>query len=101
MTMVNVDEARLSRTSQVNDKARLKQQLLEFWMRHPNGKFTASVISCTLDYKRGDVRAILNDLVGEGLIETYVREGLTFYKLTGDESKRESLFQYSFLSGSK
>jgi len=99
--MLSVDEARLSQMGHVNDKARLKQQLLEFWIRHPNGKFTASVISCTLDCRRGDVKAILNDLAGEGLIETYVREGLTFYKLSGDESKRESLFHYSSLSGSR
>ena len=99
--MVNVGEVKSARISSTYVKARLKQQLLEFWMRHPNGKFTASVISCTLDCKKGDVRAILNDLVGEGLIEIFVRESLTFYKLTGDESKRESLFHYSSLSGRK
>ena len=101
MKTVNVVEGKSPLTRSVEGKPRLRNELIAFWMRNPEGRFTASVIACALDCKRGEAKAILDELYGEGLIEKYVHEGLTLYTLTDDESKRESLFQYFSSSGSK
>jgi len=72
---------------------RLKKELLAFSNRHPNGKFTASTISCALDYRKVEVKKALEEMVKTGLIDAYIESGLTLYSLTKDENKRELVLQ--------
>ena len=99
MTTMNIDSVKPPYIGNVDTGARLKKELIAFWMRHPNGKFTASVISCVLECRRGEARVALDELVREGLIDTYIRESYTYYKLTDDESRRISLLKSSASRG--
>ena len=101
MKPLNVVEGKSPHIKSIDCQSRLRNELIAFWTRNPHGRFPASVISCALDCKKWAAKVVLDELHEEGLIETCVKERLTFYSLTDDESKRESLFQYSASGGSK
>jgi len=88
-----VSEVQLSRSYNRHGNDLLKNELLAFWRRHPNGKFLASTISCALDYRKLEVRKSLEDLAKTGLVDTCIQSDLTLYSLTKDEKKRELVLQ--------
>lgn len=68
----------------------LKLDLLYFWSKYPDAKFTAGIITRALNCRRRvDVEEALDYLVKESLVNKHVNKGLPFYCLTGDASKRE------------
>lgn len=68
---------------------RLKRELLAFWGRHPNARFSRGVICCALDFARLDVDRALKQMVETGLVELWTQNDSTpLYSLTTDEEIR-------------
>ena len=76
---------------------RLKMELLAFWGRHPNAKFTRGAISCALDCKKLDMDRALKDLVERGLVDMHKHNGVTFYALTTNEERRRVALELAAL----
>jgi len=76
---------------------RLKTELLAFWGRHPNAKFTRSAISCALDCKKLDMDRALKDMVERGLVDMHKHNGVTFYSLTANEERRRVALELAAL----
>jgi hypothetical protein len=74
----------------------LKMDLLFFWNKHPNAKFTLGAIALTLDYmRRADIEEALEALVASEFLEKHIHHGLPFYCLTTDFKKREPILGLS------
>lgn len=78
----------------------LKSDLLYFWSRYPNAKFTLGVIAGALDRARKvDVEEALDALVTAEITEKHTQRGLPFYCLTTDPEKREPILRLSAHNG--
>ena len=77
---------------------RLKTELLAFWGRHPNAKFTRSAISCALDCKKSDMDTALKDLVGTEMVDRCMHNGVTFYSLTANDERRRAVIELASLN---
>ncbi|MFC1925198.1 hypothetical protein ACFLW2_00700 [Chloroflexota bacterium] len=72
--------------------SQLKIDLLFFWNRHPNAKFTLGAIARSLDCgRRDDLEEAMQALVTAELLERHMQQGLPFYCLTTDSTKREPI----------
>lgn len=68
---------------------RLKVELLAFWGRHPNARFSRLAIRCALECGKSDINRTLKDMVEAGLLDIHTGCGEVFYSLTADETKRQ------------
>jgi hypothetical protein len=75
----------------------LSMELLAFWGRHPNCRFTIDAVTCAMDAKRRNVERALNGLLAEDLIVTSVHNDTTLYYLTPDETKRQPILDLAAL----
>ena len=66
-----------------------KMELLAFWGRHPNAKFSRLAIRSALDWGRVSIDKMLSDMVEAGLVDTHAERGQVLYCLTANESKRQ------------
>lgn len=78
---------------------RLRMELLAFWSRHPNAKFTARAVSCALDCKRLNVSKALAAMVEVGLVDTHDYNGTPVYSLTANEETRRPILELASLGG--
>jgi hypothetical protein len=70
--------------------SRLELNLLFFWSKYPNAKFTPGIIASAVGCgRRADLQQALEKLVKSGLVERYIEMGLSFYSLTVDRSGQE------------
>ncbi len=87
-------------TNRVLDFARrhanswLKLDLLCFWGKYPNARFTVGIIARALgSERRADVEEALDSLVRDHLVDKRVDKGQPFYSLAGDAGSRECVLQ--------
>jgi len=76
----------------------LKTELLTFWGRHPNAKFTRNAIYCALDCTKSDMDTGLKDMVETGLVDTCTHNGVPFYSLTANEERRRAVIELASLN---
>jgi len=76
---------------------RLKMELLAFWGRHPNARFSRGAISCALDCKKLNIDRALKDMVEVGLVDIYNCNGVPFYSLTVNEERRRPVMELACL----
>ena len=67
---------------------RLRMELLDFWSRHPGGRFTVDAISWALDSRKRDVGRALGAMVADGLVHIYYYDGAARYSLAASEEIR-------------
>ena len=72
---------------------RLRIELLAFWSRYPDARFTACAVSRALDCRKLDATKALRIMVAFGLIDTHLVNGETFYSLTTNESRRDQVVE--------
>ena len=70
---------------------RLKREILAFWGRHPQAKFSLATMACALDCRKLDMERSLRAMVNAGLVDTYCYNGQPFYSLTADEQRRRPI----------
>jgi len=78
--------------------SQLKIDLLFFWNRHPNAKFTLGAIARSLDCvsgRRADLEEAMDALLAAELLEKHTQQGLPFYCLTADSKRREPIIELS------
>lgn len=67
----------------------LKMDILFFWNKHPNAKFSLGAIARSLDCaRRVDIEEALEALVSAEFLEKHMQQGLPFYCLSTDSQKR-------------
>ena len=74
----------------------LKMDILFFWNKHPNAKFSLGAIARTLDCaRRVDIEEALEALVSAEFLDKHTQQGLPFYCLSTDSQKREPILGLS------
>jgi len=76
---------------------RVKRELIAFWGRHPNAKFSRRVICYALDWNKLEADRALRALVDAGVVDTHKHNGLTLYSLTMNEEKRRPVVELAAL----
>ncbi|MBE0479833.1 MAG: hypothetical protein IBX68_02520 [Dehalococcoidia bacterium] len=71
----------------------LRMELLAFWSRHPNTRFTEAAIRCALDCSKQEMLKALASLVDAGIVERHRQNELVCYSLTMEETKRRSVLE--------
>lgn len=92
-----LSEEQLSRFLEEFAGDRLKVELLAFWGRHPNARFTVGAISCALDCRKLDTDKALKDMVEVGLVDTYTHNDVLFFSLTMNEERRPPVLELASL----
>lgn len=90
-------EEQLLRLLEECARDRLKIELLAFWGRHPNARFSRGAISCALDCKKLSVDRALKDMVETGLVDTHSCNGVPVYSLTANEERRRPVIELASL----
>jgi hypothetical protein len=90
-TVSKFGEVTSSRLRKYEKRDLLITELLEFWGRHPNNKYTINIICYALDRNRRDVETALRDMIRMGLIEMSRQYCECLYSLTKDQEKRSSV----------
>jgi predicted transcriptional regulator len=85
-----VGEELSSRLGEYDMRDPLITELLAFWGRHPNNKYTINIICYALDRNTRDVERALHEMVDRGLIEMSRNYCECLYSLTDDQGKRIS-----------
>ncbi len=86
---------RLERFMRQSAGSALELDLLYFWSRHPNTRFSQSAIFHAMDGKKLDSLRALDSLVTRGLLERQVVNGVALYSLTADQEKRPLVLELS------
>ena len=73
----------------------IKSELYLFWSRYPNAKFGRSAIRIDMSCSMMEMDRVIKDMVRDGLLETYIQNGMTLYALTTNEEKRRIILEYS------
>lgn len=74
----------------------IQLDLLHFYGKHPNAKFTPGALACALkDIRVRDLQHALAALQRGGLLEKHGKNGVTFYGLTTEPLKREFILKLS------
>jgi len=76
---------------------RVKRELLSFWGRHPEAKFSRYAICFALDCGKLEVEKALRAMVDGGLVDNHTNNGLTLYSLTKNEEKRRPVLELAAL----
>ena len=69
--------------------ARLKNNIVHFWRRHPYAKFTEDCIYYAMGYSKNEIVESLEDFVVAGILDVTTKHKTNFYSLTVDEDKRD------------
>jgi hypothetical protein len=84
----------LRRFLQRHGDNRTKRELLLFWGKHPNARFTKFALCYAVDCSGLQAEQSLKAHMEAGLVEEHTNErGLTFYSLTTDEAKRQQVIE--------
>jgi hypothetical protein len=75
----------------------LKMELLAFWGRHPNAKFSKLAIYHVEDCRKVDVCRALEDMGVAGLVDAHIYNGTPLYSLTMNEEKRRLVMKLATL----
>jgi hypothetical protein len=75
----------------------LKMELLAFWGRHPNAKYSKLAIYHVEDCRKVDVCRALEDMVEAGLVNAHMHNGTLLYSLTTNEEKRRLVMKLATL----
>lgn len=68
----------------------LKRDVLDFWRKYPYAKFTCGIIARAVDTRRRvDVEEVLESLVQAELVDKQVRQGMPYYSLTAEPTRRQ------------
>ena len=73
----------------------IKRELYLFWSRYPNVKFGRSAIKIAVACSMMEMDRALKAMVGDGLVETHIRNGVTLYSLTMNEEKRRPFLEFA------
>ena len=95
MTVSTQEE--LYRFLEEHGNSRVKRELLDFWGRHPNAKFSRHAICFALDCGKLEANKALRALVDAGLVDNHTNNGLTLYSLTENEEKRRLVLELAAL----
>lgn len=80
-------------------KNRVKRELLDFWSRHPDAKFSRYALCFALDCGKLEADRALRDMIDTGLVDKHANNGLTLYSLTrNNEEKRQLVLELGALS---
>ena len=82
-------EEELLRFCEANVKDYVGMDLLAFWGRHPDTRFTDRAVTGALAGKKQKVAKALKELVTSGLVDASGYNGSTLYSLTSDRKQRE------------
>jgi hypothetical protein len=72
---------------------RIKRELLDFWGRHPDARFSRYVICFALDCGKLEAERALKAMVDAGLVDNHENNGVTLYSLTKNEEKRRPVLE--------
>ena len=72
---------------------RVERELLAFWGRHSNAKFSRRVICYALNCSKLEAEGALRAMVEEGLLDKHITNGVTLYSLTRNEEKRRPVLE--------
>lgn len=72
---------------------RVKRELLNFWGRHPDARFSRYAICFALDCGKLEAEKALRAMVDAGLVDNHKNNGLTLYSLTKNEEKRRRVLE--------
>jgi predicted transcriptional regulator len=86
-TLSKFGEETSSRLQKYDKRDLLITELLEFWGRHPNNKYTINIICYALDRNRRDVETALHEMINMGLVEMSRNYCECLYSLTEDQVK--------------
>jgi hypothetical protein len=67
---------------------RAKQELLLFWVLHPNARFSRLAVLSAMECSRLDVEKALASLIDDNLLDVCSENGQTTYSLTTNEDIR-------------
>ena len=90
-TLSKFGEETSSRLQKYDKRDLLITELLAFWGRHPNNKYTINIICYALDRNRRDVETALHEMITMGLVEMSRNYCECLYSLTKDQEKRSSV----------
>jgi hypothetical protein len=76
---------------------RLRLDLLGFWGRHPNARFSSRAVCCALDCNKRDAELALKELVDAGILDACVENGMRFYCLTTQAAMRDPVTELGSL----
>jgi hypothetical protein len=76
---------------------RVKRELLAFWGRHSDAKFSRRVICYALDCSKLEAEGALRAMVDAGLVDNHTNNGLTLYSLTENEERRRLVLELAAL----
>lgn len=98
MEALNVlTEESLYRFLEQHGDSRVKRELLAFWGRHPNAKFSKRVLCYTLDCNKLDAERTLRAMVEAGLLDKHISNSVTLYSLTTNEDSRRPILALATL----
>ena len=92
------DEEQLVQFLEIYGGDRPRTELIAFWGRHPNAKFTRAAICCAVDCKRTDLDRALKAMVEAGLVDTCMIRGIFFYWLSANEEIRRLVLKLASLN---
>ena len=83
-----ITEVKPLRLPESNVHDRLRTELLDFWNRHPRGKYDARAVSYALDYLgKSYVANALKEMVDEGLVVAENCNNVLFYSLAANRDR--------------
>jgi hypothetical protein len=84
-----------------NGGTRAKQEVLLFWILHPNASFSKLAVLSAMECSRIDVERALTDMVHDKLVDTHCHNGLATYSLTSNEDIRRMMALFGTLDWSQ
>jgi len=90
-TFSKLNEEISYRPRKYDERDSLITELLAFWGRHPNNKYTINIICYALDRNRRDVEGALHEMIDMGLVVMTRNYCECLYSLTEDQGKRSSV----------
>lgn len=84
---------RLEQFIRENVGTRLELELLYFWSRHHDTRFSQSAILYAMDSNKLDTQQALDVLVAKGLLQRQVANGVALYSLTADTERRSLVLE--------
>ena len=75
----------------------VERELLAFWGRHSDAKFSRRVICYALDCSKWEAEEALGVMVDQGLVDEHITNSVMLYSLTRDEEKRQPVLELAAL----
>ena len=90
-------EEHLYRLLEEHGDSWVKRELLAFWGRHPNAKFSRRVLCYALDCNKLDMDKALKALIEARLVDTCIDHDVSLYSLTTSEERRRPVLELAAL----